>query len=381
MKSSLFVISLESEEWLRAFISSDVNEFKEVRSKIASILQRHHVKPVYWEMLEKPSALSPEEFYLKYLEDCQLYIGIFGENDTLGTEKEYRESVTTGLHRWVFIKETNQRGKQISSLIELVEKEIVREEFTTNDDLLAKIGERIQNFVSQSTREYIELKKRRTQEFLADYRRNFLEPLLEQVQLIRTQLQNRQGPSYGDYWTPTKITNHPHFFLDGELKGVLENFFTSFDRCVHLVASAMKAYQENCKGVTEFHIIDYVKGKPKDAQNKVYEQVENALFQTSLMYYDDLRQLNDDELGKMIEHLKNALTAVLHDPCIITSYNVNRSLGELVKGIVERNQQNDAIRKYLTARRELEKAANVAHELLWKRFVSSTGCQASSTLS
>lgn len=380
MKNSLFVISLESEEWLRAFISSDVNEFKEVRSKIASILQRHHVKPVYWEMLEKPSALSPEEFYLKYLEDCQLYIGIFGENDTLGTEKEYRESVTTGLHRWVFIKETNQRGKQISSLIELAEKEIVREEFTTNGDLLAKIGERFQDFLSQSTREYLELKKRRTQEFLADYRRNFLEPLLEQVQLIRTQLRNRQGLSYGDYWTPTKITNHPHYFLDGELKGALEDFFTSFDRCVRLVASAMKAYQEeNCKRMTEFHVSDYVKGKPKNAQNRVYEQVENALYQTSLMHYDDLRQLNDDELGKTTEHLKNAMTAALHDPYIIMSYNVNRSLGELVKGIVKLNQQNDAIRKYLTARRELEKAANVAHELLWKRFVSSTGYQASST--
>jgi len=48
------------------------------------------------------------------------------------------------------------------------------------------------------------------------------------------------------------------------------------------------------------------------------------------------------------------------------------SLRMLVKGVVERDSKND-IRKYLSARSELEKAANSAHDMLWKNFVESTG--------
>ncbi|MCX6658991.1 MAG: hypothetical protein NTX81_01230, partial [Candidatus Bathyarchaeota archaeon] len=65
------------------------------------------------------------------------------------------------------------------------------------------------------------------------------------------------------------------------------------------------------------------------------------------------------------------------DPHIITSFNVNRSLRELVKGLVQLNQKNEVIRKYLTTRRQVEKAANLAYDLLWKRFVDSTGYQPS----
>jgi len=186
-----------------------MNEFKELRLKLADLLPQRHVKPIYFEMLEKPSSLTPEQFYLTYIEKCQLYLGIFGEEDSIPTQKEYKEAVVAGLQRWVFIKESNKRGQQISALINLAEQEVVREKFTTNDDLLAKIDERIQNYLSQSTKEYIELKKHRTQEFLVDYRRNFLEPLLEQVQLVRNQLQNRQSLRYSDYWTHNEPSTLP----------------------------------------------------------------------------------------------------------------------------------------------------------------------------
>jgi hypothetical protein len=352
-----------------------MDEFRELRIRVANLLTQRHVKPIYFEMLEKPSSLTPEQFYITYLGECQLYLGIFGERDTLPTEKEYREAVIAGLQRWVFIKEANQRGQQISALITLAEKEIVRAKFTTNDDLLTKVDERIQNYLSESTREYIELRKRRTQEFLADYRRNFLEPLLEQVQVVRSELENRQSIMYGNYWDPTKITNHPYFHVDQELKSGLQSFFNAFQHCaVNTEALAVRAFQEeNCKGMTLRFIGDYVKGMPKDAQGRVFDQVESALYQSSLMYYDDLSYLKDDDLTRMIDILKNRLASALSDPNIILSYNVHRDLGELVKGIVLLNQKNDSIRRYMAARSELEKASNLAHELLWKRFVDSTG--------
>ncbi len=236
-----------SEDFLRAFISSETGEFHDVRLKIAETLQTRHVKPIHWEMLEKPSSLTPKEFYLQYLETCQLYIGILGGKDSPGTEEEYREAVTTGLKRWIFIKEADSRDSQIQHLIEVAEKEVVREKFTGDEDLRDKIDQRIQNYLSQTTREYLELRKRRTHEFLGDYRTKFLEPLLEQVQLVRTQLTNRQDVHYSDYWTPNKIMTHPYYDIDPELKAALENFFKTFTKCELSTAAARETTRPTAK--------------------------------------------------------------------------------------------------------------------------------------
>jgi hypothetical protein len=363
------------EEWLRAFISSETDEFREARIKIAETLRARHVKPVYWKMLEKPSGLTLKEFYLQHLETCQLYIGIFGEKDSPGTEDEYREAVTTGLERWVFIKEATHRDSQIQRLIELAEKEVVREKFTTDEDLRDKIDERIQNFLSQSTREYLELRKRRTHEFLTDYRTKFLEPLLEQVQLVRNQLRNGQDLHYSDYWTPDKIRNHPYFSVDSDLNAALENFFTTFSKCELSTAAARRAYESNCKASTEFHLVDYVVGMTPDAQNRAYQQMEALLYQTDLMNCKDLNQLTDAMLSNIVEQAKGRLASVLPDPSILITSRMHDSLRLLVKGVIERDSKNNDIRTYLAARTELERSANRAHEMLWKRFAESTGYQ------
>ena len=142
---------METQDLLRAFISSETKEFEKARLEIAAILRSHRVKPVYWEKLEKPSALTTRQFYLEYLRTCQLYIGILGTQDSPGTEDDYREATTIGLDRLIFIKDAPARGSQIHRLIQLAEKDVVREKFTTDQELVNMVDERIQNWLSNQT--------------------------------------------------------------------------------------------------------------------------------------------------------------------------------------------------------------------------------------
>jgi hypothetical protein len=364
-----------SENFLFAFISSEIGEFREVRLKIAETLQSRHVKPIYWEMLQKPSSFTPKDFYLQYLQTCQLYICILGETDSPGTEEEYREAVTTGLARWIFIKQANSRDNQIQHLIDLAEKEIVREKFTGDQDLQTKIDERIQNYLSQTTREYLELRKQRTQQFLTDYRTKFLEPLLEQVQLIRTLLANRQDVHYSNYWNPNSVAQHPYFYVDAELKDTLENFFKAHAKCENLAADATREYETNCQALTRKYLEEYFKGMTTDAQGRAFDQANSLLYQVNLANYTDSTQLTDEKINSVVQQAQARLTQVLPEPAILITELMVNSLREMTKGVVERDLKSQRIRTYLTARTELEAAANKAHEHLWKRFVESTGYQ------
>jgi hypothetical protein len=364
-----------SEDALRAFISSEIGEFHDARLRIAEALQAHHVKPIYWEMLPKPSSLTPRDFYLRYLQTCQLYIGILGETDSTGTEDEYREAVTIGLTRWIFIKQANTRSSQIQHLIQLAEKENVREKFADDQNLRDKIDERIQNYLSQTTKEYLELRKQRTQQFLADYRTRFLEPLLEQVQLIRTQLANRRDVHYSDYWSPDKIATHPHFYVDPELKDALENLFKAYTKCELLTAETTREYEANCKTMTKFHLEQYFKDLTPDAQGRAYAQADAILYQTNLVNYSDASQLTQEKLTEFVKQAQARLAQVFPDPTILITSLMENSLREMAKGVVERDLKSQPVRTYLAARTELEAATNKAHELLWKRFVETTGYQ------
>jgi DNA-binding transcriptional MocR family regulator len=112
-----------------------------------------------------------------------------------------------------------------------------------------------------------------------------------------------------------------------------------------------------------------------DAQNRAYQQMETLLYQTDLMNCKDPNQLTDDMLSNIVEQAKGRLAPVLPDPNILITSMMHDSLRLLVKGVIERDSKNNDILTYLSARTELERSANRAHEMLWKRFVESTGYQ------
>jgi predicted house-cleaning noncanonical NTP pyrophosphatase (MazG superfamily) len=345
---------------------------------LSKILERQGVKPILWEDFAKPSGLSIQDFYLHYLETCQLYLGIFGEQDSPATENEYREAVVMGLQRWIFVKDEARRGQQMSRLVELAENEVrdVREKFASDSDLLGKVQKKLQEYLSETTREYLELRKRRTQDFLADYRKNFLEPLLTELQLILIQLENKQPLEYSYNWNPNNFRIHPHYRLDEELKENLDSFFAAFEKCREDSVLANKVSLEICDRVANSFVGTLKDGLTEDQQKDIRERIKQVLYQSPLMYVGDIRKLSDQEIAKMKErvwltmsHLPNEVWYILGTA--MTQQKIDghiHSLAELI-------EKNSDVAAYIAARSNVEKAANKTYQMIWKRYVDATGYQ------
>ena len=90
---------------LKAFISSNLDEFgpeekpDSTRRKIAAVLREFNVDSVMWEDFHGPEGMTPKQFYAQHLQDCQLYIGLFGLEESQPTADEYKESKLLGLER------------------------------------------------------------------------------------------------------------------------------------------------------------------------------------------------------------------------------------------------------------------------------------------
>jgi uncharacterized protein (UPF0335 family) len=371
---------MSSEEILRAFISSSIEEFGAVRAEIASRLTAHLVEPVYWEKLGKPSGISPVDFYLRYLGTCQLYIGILGERESDPTEKEYEEAVLSGLERWIFIKEISVRSEQITTFIQRVEREVVRETFADDIDLAAKVEARIQSFVSQTTREYLELRKHRTHEFLLDYRRQFLEPLLIKLQLNRDQLEKKQtvgALNYGEF------EKHPYFPLDSELESVLGNFFEAIGKAVEHQTLARSAYQKNCGIVTKSHLTKSLIAKFPSLEKEIStacQIVDLSLSQwESPFLYTRTSDINEYQsiLGSRTEAeatIRKEMDALDQrtGQKIVGSLPANYA-ADVLRHLMELNQEEIDIDKCLKARQAAAEEIVKAYSRLWATFVKSTG--------
>jgi hypothetical protein len=371
---------MSSEERLRAFISSSVEEFGAVRADIASRLTAHLVEPVYWEKLGKPSGISPVDFYLRYLGTCQLYIGILGERESDPTRKEYEEAVLSGLERWIFIKEIPVRSEQITTLIQRVEREVVRERFADDHDLADKVEARIQSFVSQTTREYLELRKHRTHEFLLDYRRQFLEPLLVKLQLNRDQLEKKQTVGELDYG---EFEKHPYFHLDSELASVLGDFFEAIRKAARHQTLARSAYQKNCSFVTESHLAKGLTDEFPSFQKEISttcQIVDQSLCQwESPFLYTRTSSKNEyQSISGPRTEAEAAIRKEMDALDLRTGQKIAGSLpanyaADVLRHLMELNQGEIEIDKCLKARQAAAEEIVKAYSKLWATFVKSTG--------
>jgi pyrimidine deaminase RibD-like protein len=207
-----------------------------------------------------------------------------------------------------------------------------------------------------------------------DYRHKFVEPLLQQVLQIIDQLKKNRTLEFLDYWTPDKIRTNPYFYIDSNLKAALEDFFQAYRECEGLTAAAYRAYEDNCKRITRFHMSDYVKKDPGDAFGRACQRVEQSLFQTSLITITDPNQLRSDERVGMSQHVKRAMVEALGDYAEM-SENVKRTINEIINGLIKLNRESSDIRAYVDARKRVETTSELAHKFLWQKFVGSMADQ------
>jgi hypothetical protein len=362
---------------LSAFISSNLKEFgpadnvNSTRRKIANILREFDIQPVMWEDLPKPRDMPVEGFYKRYLGECQIYVGLFGLEESKPTEDEYHESKILHIERWAFICDPHnaQRHPQMQALVSLAKSESVYAEFDSEETLCENLRARVRTFLPEKVAEYIELTKTRAHEFLIDYRKSFLEPLLNQVLIIRTQLQYNSNLSFSDYWLPRSIRVNPYFLIDNELKDALDTFFLSFTKCERITAAAIRAHNNNCHAATEWLLRDQVKAIESNAQNRLLANIEQRLSQINLMNLTDLQGLSNEERETGLQGIRQEFTSAKILPAGLVSERIEM----LIDGVFQRNQKDNDVRAYLEARKVVETTSNRAYELLWKKFLNSIG--------
>ncbi len=134
-------------------------------------------------------------------------------------------------------------------------------------------------------------------------------------------------------------------------------------------------YETNCKALTDSTSKNTSEACKPTLKAGHTNKANFLLYQASVIHYKDSSQLSEETLSNIVEQAKGRLAQVLPEPTILITSKMNYSLRMMVKGVIDRDTKSQSIRTYLTARTELEQAANKAHELLWKRFVESTGYQ------
>ena len=160
---------------IKIFISSVQSEFTNERSMLCDYIRTDVLLGKFFEpfIFEEVPAneYSPQQLYLKEVEICDIYLGIYGNmygnEDSEGispTEREY--DLATAMHkdRIIYIKSLNEEARQAkeSALINKVEREIVRKTFVDSDSLRTSVYASLIRYLSE--KEYI-----RWQPFDASY--------------------------------------------------------------------------------------------------------------------------------------------------------------------------------------------------------------------
>jgi len=151
---------------IRIFISSVQSEFEQEREMLNKYISSDALLGKFFDTFifeEVPATeKSPQGVYLKEVEACDIYLGLFGYKygyeDAEGispTEREY--DLATSLHktRLVFIKEIddNERHPKEKALIKKAEREIVRKSFADLESLRTAVYASLVRYLEE--KEYI----------------------------------------------------------------------------------------------------------------------------------------------------------------------------------------------------------------------------------
>ena len=135
---------------IRVFISSVQSEFAKERQMLFDYLTTDALLGKFFEPFifeNVPAAnYSPATVFLNEVEQSDIYVGILGEKygyqDTEGispTEHEYNLAVKLHKTRLVYLKNIDRREEKVATLIQRIEKDIVRKSFSSADELKSEV--------------------------------------------------------------------------------------------------------------------------------------------------------------------------------------------------------------------------------------------------
>ena len=138
---------------MKIFISSVQKEFTTERKALAEYLStdpllRRFFEPFLFERDVPASDRRPDEVYLDEVRDCDIYIGLFGDDygrenqaGLSSTHLEYEEATRFGKSRLIFVKGETDDAKhpKMRALIRGVADNLVRRRFNSPEELIASV--------------------------------------------------------------------------------------------------------------------------------------------------------------------------------------------------------------------------------------------------
>ena len=145
---------------IRIFISSVQREFAQERKALRDFLQNDPLLRRFFDVFlfeDIPASdRRPDALYLEEVKQSDLYVGLFGNDygfeDAEGispTEREYYQATTSGIHRLIFVKGTddNSRHPKMQTLIQKTQAELIRKRFNTSEELVTTLYEALVEYL------------------------------------------------------------------------------------------------------------------------------------------------------------------------------------------------------------------------------------------
>jgi hypothetical protein len=126
----------------KTFISSRIDGLRDERLQSALGICEAGSQPVYWEGFP-PESRPAQEVMIDRLNECHVYIGIFGSVYSEPTIIEYRRAEELGRSRLCFVKNVDDREKRLMDFLHEIRDNVVYRNFTSSGELKILVSDAV----------------------------------------------------------------------------------------------------------------------------------------------------------------------------------------------------------------------------------------------
>lgn len=131
----------------KTFISSRIAGLGDERLQSALGICEAVSQPIYWEGFP-PEGRPAQDVMIDRLDECHIYVGIFGVEYSEPTIIEYRRTEELDRPRLCFIKNIDNRDGQLTDFLHEIRDGIVYQHFTSPGELKVLVREAVEHSVS-----------------------------------------------------------------------------------------------------------------------------------------------------------------------------------------------------------------------------------------
>lgn len=258
---------------LKVFISSRIrnDELKKERNLARRAIEELNLEPVMWELLTPSMPKPVEQAYLDGVRLSQLYVGIIGSMESPGSLEEFHEATKLGKPRFMFTKNVPSRQLGANEFLREARK-LKCAEYSTPDEFSSKLETSLLDFMAEQTLSHLETITRTREDFVHDYIREYVRPLLDEVKGIENALVGREFVTLvTDAWVAA--CKGVFFGTDSEIDQRLEDFYSKVRNLNNSRAAALEEHRENVISVLQSAFQESARGL------NAYDAIERLLIE------------------------------------------------------------------------------------------------------